>query len=93
MLARDVSIVTIHQTRTPPDVSAPLRSRGEQQQQDDDDDDDDDDQQLELPVQNLTLLNSFYLEVLSRDSDSIWSRTWKKLTTGNSTDIAHKYVW
>ena len=47
---------------------------------------------LELPIQNLSLLNSFYLEVLSKDSESIWSRTWKKLTTGNSGEIASKYV-
>lgn len=30
--------------------------------------------------------------MLSKETESIWSRTWKKLTTSNGTDVANKYV-
>ncbi|ODM97213.1 Arginine kinase [Orchesella cincta] len=63
-------------------ISPPASPPGEQEQE-----------QMELPVSNLSLLNSFYLEVLSKESQSIWSKTWKKLTSGNnSTEVANKYV-
>jgi hypothetical protein len=49
------------------------------------------DEEMEVEQNQLTMLNSFYAQISKEDT--VWSRTWKRLTSKKGTsDIAKAYV-